>query len=188
MNVIEKLNAGIANEVVFIQSYSGRSITFLDPKEDQIDVEDIAHALSLLCRFGGHCREFYSVAEHSVRCSVAAFDKGLSDRLQFEALLHDASEAYLVDMPRPIKQQLQGYRDIEGRLDTVIRGRFGLPLKMSEEIHLIDNEMLATEKRDLMQPSDNPWSFLPDPYEGKIHPMSPKEAFNWFMEKFEELI
>lgn len=188
MNVLERLNEGIANEVVFIQSYSGRAITFLDPKVEQIDVEDIAHALSLLCRFGGHCREFYSVAEHSVRCAKKAAEKGLGDDLCFEALMHDASEAYLVDMPRPIKQQLQGYRDVEAKLDAVIREKYELPPKMSDEIHLIDNEMLATEKRDLMNPSMGKWSFLPEPYPEKIIPVTSLEAYHQFMEYFEEYV
>ncbi len=164
----------------FIQSYSGRSITFLNPQEDQIDFGDIAHTLSLLCRFGGHCRTFYSVAEHSVRCAEVA-----PDDFKLEALLHDASEAYLVDMPRPIKQELQGYRDIEGTLDTVIRRKFGLPDKMSKEIRFIDDAMLATEKRDLMTISERPWNWLPDPYDFKIEPWTHEESFNRFVEAYE---
>lgn len=164
----------------FIQSYSGRSITFLNPKEDQIDIDDIAHTLSLLCRFGGHCRTFYSVAEHSVRCAQVA-----TPERRLEALLHDASEAYLVDMPRPIKQELQGYRDIEGTLDLVIRKKYGLPEKMTEEVKYIDDKMLATEKRDLMKISDRPWNWLPDPYDFKIEPWSYERAYEEFLAHYE---
>lgn len=164
----------------FIQSYSGRSITFLNPKADQIDIDDIAHTLSLLCRFGGHCKTFYSVAEHSVRCAQVA-----SPENKLEALLHDASEAYLVDMPRPIKQELQGYRDIEGNLDRVIREKYGLPSVMSQEVRFIDDAMLATEKRDLMKISERPWNWLPDPYEFKIEPWGYTESYDEFLKHYQ---
>lgn len=167
------------NEVTFIQSYSGAAIDFMDPHEDQIDIEDIAHALSLLCRFGGHCREFYSVAQHSVLAS-----ENVESGYELEALLHDATEAYLVDMPRPIKQVLKGYRDIETGLDKVVRQKFSLPEKMSGAVHLVDNQMLATEKRDLMKISERPWSNLPDPLDIKIEPWSWDFARNEFLNRY----
>lgn len=171
-----------STEVTYIQSYSGTTVDFLNPKENQILLEDIAHALSLLCRFGGHCSEFYSVADHSIRCSEKA-----PDGFKFEALMHDATEAFLVDVPRPIKQVLPGYRDIEAGLDVVIRKKFGLPEKMSKEVHHVDGAMLSTEKRDLMKPSDRPWSSLPDPYEEKIVPRTPEQSYKDFIDRFNEL-
>jgi len=166
----------------FIQLYSGIDFYFLEPTPDKILIEDIAHTLSLLCRFGGHCREFYSVAEHSVRASNI-----VAPEHAFEALMHDATEAYLVDMPRPIKHVLQGYRDIEHNLDRVIREKYGLPPEMSKEVHLADNIMLATERRDLMPETVTPWMWLPEPYGSTIKPMSPKEAQEVFIQRYKEL-
>lgn len=171
------------SEVTFIQSFSGRAIDFLDPKEDQIDIEDIAHALSLLCRFGGHCSNFYSVAQHSVLCAY-----NVEKEFEKEALLHDATEAYIVDMPRPIKQKLRGYRDIESALDKVIRKKFELPEKMSPEVHFVDNQMLATEKRDLMKDSERPWSNLPDPLVTRISPWSPWKSRQMFLKFYERFV
>lgn len=161
-----------------IQSYSGSLLNITDPKEDEIDINDIAHALSLLCRFGGHCEKFYSVAEHSVRCMWKApvgFKK--------EALLHDASEAYLVDIPRPIKIILLDYKKIESRLEEVIASKYNLPFPMSPEVKVVDNTMLSTEKRDLMK--GPPWEGFPDPYPEEIKPWSPKKARDMFLTAFE---
>lgn len=166
----------------FIQMHSGKAMYFLDPKPEDVDIEDIAHTLSLLCRFGGHCNEFYSVAEHSVRCAINAPEK-----YKFEALMHDATEAYLVDMPRPIKQVMSQYKDIENRLDLVIREKFGMLMSMPPEVHYIDNAMLATEKRDLMNPSEKPWADLPPPYETKIYPWPPSLAKKMFLNHFDTL-
>lgn len=171
------------SEVTFIQSYSGAAVDFLSPKPEQILIDDIAHALSLLCRFGGHCSEFYSVAQHSVIAS-----RNVPEKFALEALLHDATEAFLVDMPRPIKQVLKGYRDIESGLDKVIRAKYSLPEKMSPEVHFIDNQMLATEKRDLMKISERPWSNLPDPLEMKITPWSPVRSRREFMYTYNKLV
>lgn len=101
--------------------------------------------------------------------------------------MHDASEAYLVDMPRPIKNVLQGYRDLETNLDKVIRAKFELPETMSKEVHWADNVMLATERRDLMPATATPWCWLPEPYGPKIDPMTPKDAQEWFLKRYNEL-
>jgi hypothetical protein len=147
----------------FIQLYSGRDFYFLNPDPDDIDEED-------------------SVAQHSV---LASYNCALG--YEFEALMHDASEAYLVDMPRPIKNTLQGYRDLEANLDKVVRQKYGLPLEMTEECKRIDNVMLATERRDLMPPTRSPWIWLPEPLEMKINPWSPEKAAKKFIERFDEL-
>jgi len=167
----------------FIQTHSGKAMYFLNPKEDDFDIYDIAHTLSLLCRFGGHCKEFYSVAEHSVRCSWAA-----PDEFKLEALLHDGTEAYLVDMPRPIKQVMKEYKSIEKTLDIVLRKKFNLLPEMPPEVHYIDNAMLATEKRDLMKPSEKAWADLPEPYKDKIEPWSSKLAEAKFILEFTKLV
>lgn len=92
----------------WIQTATGGQFWPMDPQPDEIDINDIAHALAMLCRFGGHCLRFYSVAEHSVLLSHA-----VPPEHALWALLHDATEGYLVDMPRPIKAFLPGYKEAE---------------------------------------------------------------------------
>jgi 5'-deoxynucleotidase YfbR-like HD superfamily hydrolase len=99
----------------FITTYTGKKFHYLSPTPEEIDIKDIAHALSLTCRFGGHCRSFYSVAEHSVR--VAAEVPASSALF---ALLHDAAEAYLPDIPSPMKQDYKKWQALEGRIEKVI--------------------------------------------------------------------
>ena len=133
-------------------TYSGVEFYPLDPRAEEIRIEDIAHALSNLCRYGGHVRRFYSVAEHSV--SVA---KACVPRCTLWGLLHDAAEAYLVDLPAPIKNDSrlgELYREAEGRLMRAICTRFGLRWGWgaSEEVQRADAAMVWIESRVLMAP------------------------------------
>src|ERR1051325_4550411 len=105
----------------WMQTFSGRRFYPLSPRSDELDPADIAHALSLLCRFAGHVERFYSVAEHCVHLSYAVPPE---DALA--ALLHDATEAYVVDVPRPLKRSLPEYQEIEFGVWAVIVERFGL--------------------------------------------------------------
>lgn len=134
----------------WIMTASGRRIHPLDPRPEDICIEDIAHALSHQCRFSGHVRRFYSVAQHSVLVSFAC---GLDDALY--GLLHDASEAYLVDVPRPLKRSdaFAGYRLAEAHLQAVIYRAFGLSPEEPPSLKVIDRRMLRTEQRDLMPPA-----------------------------------
>src|SRR4051812_44303587 len=98
-----------------IQTYSGKQFFPMRPIGGDIDIEDIAHALSNQCRFSGHCQRFYSVAEHSLRVAEL-----VTPQHKLWALLHDASEAYLVDLPTPIKRTLEEYRNAENRVMKAI--------------------------------------------------------------------
>lgn len=136
----------------WMQTVSGRAFYVLDPRAEDVDIVDIAHALSAICRFGGHCTEFYSVAEHSVRVSVAIEDAGGSRADAFVGLLHDASEAYIGDIIWPLKQapEMAGYKQIEHRVEHAISERFGLPSRQPPIVKQFDLVLLSTEKRDLM--------------------------------------
>lgn len=101
---------------------SGRPFWPIDPRADEIDIEDIAFSLSHLCRFGGHCKRFYSVAEHSVYVS-----RLVSPEAALWGLLHDASEAYVGDMPRPLKRMLPEFVMMEGKVQQAVAERFSLP-------------------------------------------------------------
>ncbi|MBW2672339.1 MAG: phosphohydrolase [Deltaproteobacteria bacterium] len=153
----------ITSETLWIETYTGIKFYPLRPRVSDIRPEDIGHALSMICRFNGHCHQFYSVAEHCVR--VAAL---LPPRLQLGGLLHDAAEAYIADLSRPVKHQLAGVADIEHAILDVILARFGAPYDR-DLVKWADNVMLATEARDLMASTDG-W-YLPEPaLPGRIDP------------------
>lgn len=109
----------------------------LAPQMDEVKIEDIAHALSQMCRANGHFKTFYSVAQHSINCAQEARARGLSDRIQLACLLHDASEAYLSDITRPVKCYLDEYRKIEQKLQQVIYSKFKLADLSEEEVRYI---------------------------------------------------
>ncbi|MGV8136511.1 MAG: hypothetical protein AB2L20_14980 [Mangrovibacterium sp.] len=126
----------------YIQTFTGKLIDPLNPDPDQICIEDIAHALSNICRFGGHSRMFYSVAQHSVRCSQH-FNE--TDPEALAALLHDASEAYLMDIPSPIKHRLPEYLAVEDRLMTVIAEKFRFQYPLVSTVKAVDKAELRLE-------------------------------------------
>lgn len=134
-------------------TYSGRHFDPMDMKAEDIRMEDIAHALSMLCRGGGHLRNFYSVAQHSVNCANEAKARDCSDRIILACLLHDASEAYISDIIRPVKEHLPVYRDIENFIMGKIWDKFGLSDLTEEELSLvkqIDDDMLYNELKVML--------------------------------------
>jgi uncharacterized protein len=184
MNITEARARGAA-----IQTASGKFAFPLDPYPEMLDINDIGLALSNQCRFSGHVKQFYSVAEHSVRVSNYVHSIGGSPMEVFWGLMHDASEAYLVDLARPIKQDpsfAEGYRNAEERLMAVICERFGLPAEMPEIVHLADQVLLSTEQRDLMPPGEVWYPEVPRIAE-TIVPMRPEVAHAQFMTCFRVL-
>ncbi|EAB2796750.1 HD family hydrolase [Salmonella enterica subsp. houtenae] len=170
----------------FIQTLSGKQFDYLSATIDDIDIEDIAVALSNICRFSGHLPEFYSVAQHSVLCSQL-----VSPEFAFEALMHDAAEAYCQDIPAPLKALLPDYREIEKRTDQLIRFKLGLPLEDASVVKYADLTMLATERRDLDIDDSIPWVILegiPPTDLFEIYPLRPGQAFGLFMARFNELM
>lgn len=134
-----------------ILTSTGKWFDVLNPDPLQIDLQDIAGALSKLCRFGGHCRQFYSVAEHSILVAELMRQSNVNDlTLVRWALLHDASEAYVVDIPRPAKRYLSEYIKIEDAIQRAIAERFNLPWPIPQEIHEVDNSILSLELRAYM--------------------------------------
>ncbi len=172
----------------WLQTFRGIEFYPLDPRVEEIDIFDIAHALSNLCRFGGHSSHFYSVAEHSIRVSGL-----LPPELKLGGLLHDATEAYLVDVPRPIKRFLDNYTHIEDRLADCISkrfSRFGLPLLdfKDPQIKTADNTMLMTEAAQLLGPHPKPWGMEDiKPLDIKIECLSPAIAKLRFIDTFTTL-
>ncbi|MDR3564558.1 MAG: phosphohydrolase [Negativicutes bacterium] len=122
-----------------ILTYTNTLFYPLAPEVDEVKLEDIAHALSQMCRANGHFKTFYSVAQHSLNCAQEARARGLTDRIQLACLLHDASEAYISDVTRPVKCYLDEYRKIEHKLQQVIYEKFGIGDLSAEEVREIDD-------------------------------------------------
>ena len=163
----------------WMQTFTGREFYPLDPRMEEIEIRDIAHALSLSCRYGGHSLCFYSVAEHCVHIAEAA-----PDDMKLVALLHDASEAYLSDVIRPIKPFLENYDSIEEGLMAVIAGKFGFQWPMPAEIKRLDNAILADERDQVMAKPPRDWH-LPEPPLGVHLPCwSAEEAEIEFLHAF----
>jgi len=137
-----------------IVTYKGEKFTPLEPDINKIHIEDIAHSLSLMCRANGHIDYFFSIAQHSINCANEAKARGYTSKVQLSCLIHDASEAYISDITRPVKRYLPEYKEIEKRLQDVIYTKFLGGCIPEDEIMLvnqIDNEMLACEMSCLMK-------------------------------------
>lgn len=167
----------------WMQTYSGRQFWPLDPRPSEVHIEDIAHALSNMCRFAGHCERFYSVAEHSVHVShLVPRDCALT------ALLHDATEAYCVDMPRPLKRFITGYAAVEERLWTAIADQYDLPHIMDSAIKYADNQMLRAEAAQNMKTPPVAWNDDGvEPCATILRYLPPHRAEALFLARFAEL-
>lgn len=168
----------------WITTQSGKHFDFLNMSPDAINIEDIACALSNLCRFTGHVQDFYSVAQHSVHVSYL-----VPAEFALEALLHDAAEAYCNDISTPLKQLLPDYRRIIKSVEEVIAGKFGLPSEMSIEVIRADLTMLATERRDLDLNDGDYWQIPKDiePASFLLSPLNPRQARVLFLQRFNNL-
>jgi len=136
-----------------IMTFTRKMFDPLRPKVELVDIVDIAHALSMLCRANGHFKSFYSVGQHSINCAQEAKARGYSKRLQLACLLHDASEAYLSDVTRPVKAELPRYKEIEEPLQEMLWNIWlDTPLTKEEEVQVfqIDDAILAHEFVNLM--------------------------------------
>jgi hypothetical protein len=169
----------------WMQTATGGQFWPLDPRPDEVRIEDIAHALSMQCRFAGHCRAFYSVAEHSVRVARLVESWRARAEVVMQALLHDAAEAYVGDMVRPLKWSLPSYRAAEDRVFAAIAQAFGLSSNEKwSAVRIADEVLLATEARDLMLPAPADWRLRAEPLEERIEPWGPARARTEFLDMF----
>lgn len=169
-----------------ILTIRGEYFDFTNPEDSEFGIEDIAHALSHICRFCGHTKRFYSVAQHSVIVSQI-----VAPEYALEGLLHDASEAFLGDVSSPLKSLLPEYKSLEHRIEPVVAARLGASWPMSQEVKRGDLVALVTEQRDLMNRTKHNelWTVTEgvEPLPGKIHPW-----FSWyakwrFLRRYREL-
>ena len=171
----------------FIITYKQIEFWPLDPKESEVDIDDISHALGMLCRYNGHTLKYYSVGEHSIRVSYI-----LPKNLRLMGLLHDASEAYISDIPSPTKIYMQQYKEWEKEIEKVIYKKYILLEKEDTMVKEADRIMLVTEMRDLLPSGLNPkWNIAKmgiKSLEKKIkRTMSPRIAERLFLARFNEL-
>jgi hypothetical protein len=169
----------------FMQTFLGRKFWPMDPRADEVFIEDIAHSLSLQCRYAGHCHRFYSVAEHSVLMARHLRWEGVDVALW--ALLHDASEAYLVDIPRPVKPYLGGYKEAEAKVMAVVAERFDLAPEMPAVVHDADNRIIADELAN-MTPMDWHARYAGQELGVQLRYWSPARASEEFMATFTALM
>ena len=171
----------------YFLTYTGKHVHALCPSPEEIDIDDIAHSLSQMCRFLGHTDGFHSIAQHSVLVSELV---PRQDALW--GLLHDASEAYLCDLPAPIKREpeMSFYRIAEDRLMLAVCQKFGLPPQMPQSVMAADKIILATEFRDVTTVDDLDWIIQEcghAPLDRWITPWPPAVAEDRFLARFREL-
>lgn len=153
----------------WIQTFTGRAFHYDDPRPEDVHLVDIARALSHQCRFAGHTSHFYSVAEHSVHVARQFSDP----ELRLIGLLHDATEAYILDLPKPLKSLLPAYEEYEAKLWRVIAAKFGMPDEIPAVIHDIDRRMLITERPQLFR-HPIPW-----PKYAHVQPLDGVQIEGW---------
>jgi len=174
----------------YIQTFTGKSFYPLEPRAEDICIEDIAHALSNICRYTGHCKFFYSVAQHSVLVADILKTQGYSKETQFHGLMHDGTEAYLCDIAKPVKNEIPHYVEHEKKLETLIFDVFKINYDCwdaaVEAVHRADQIALATEIKYLM---NNPkWDWPVSAMKGvEVKYQSPVEAKAHFELRYGEL-
>ena len=174
----------------YLQTVSGKPVNPFDPDPESLDIEDIARALANQCRFGGHCRVFYSVAQHSVLVSELVERRGGDVEDAFGALMHDAAEAYLGDMPHPLKHRSSlgaAFKAAEDHLEKAIRDRFAIRSD-APQIKRADRALLATERRAFSAETWR-WPELEgvEPLDMELTAWTPDEAAQAFAERYSEL-
>ena len=181
----EGIDSGFNEDEAWIQTYSGRRFNPLNPNYKAIVIQDIAHALSNICRFTGHCLNFYSVAQH---CVLVSYICNKENSLM--GLLHDATEAYCQDLSSPIKRtpELKSYRDLEAKIQLAVCKKFSLNEVESPDVKNADLVLLATEARDLLLNPRKDFDLKVKPLPFTIVPLPPAEAKKLFLERFAELI
>lgn len=167
----------------WVQVYSGNKFYPNDPRAEDFSIVDIAHCLSMQCRFAGHIEEFYSVAEHSVNVSNLCLPEN-----KLAGLLHDGSETFISDIVSPAKRQLPDYAVMEKRIQETVYTKFGLPVEHNDDVKRADLIMLYTEARQLLKPSPEQWMDDDTPSaEITLKCLAPKQAKELFLDTYHQI-
>jgi hypothetical protein len=166
-----------------IMLHSGAWFDFCAPASSRFNIEDIAHGLANICRYAGQCKRFYSVAEHSILVSETA--KGF----EYEALLHDAAEAFLGDITRPLKQMLPDFKRIEAEIERAVLDRFGVPWPLPPQVKQADLRVLAAEQKEIMPEGTDGWvrGQKVEPAPIVVRHLTPEQAKQEFLDRYEIL-
>ncbi len=183
-NVVYNAPANSGRKGSWNQTALGGMFWAFDPRPEEVFLADIAKSLSKKCRFNGNCKVFYSVAEHSLWCSWL-----VPDQYALEALLHDAAEAYISDMIRPLKVHFPEYRAVEDKIEQVIAERFELTFPFPPCIKEADQAMLHAEKEQIMMPPPADWCEAGEaaPAKVKIAGLEWRDAETLFVKRYFEL-
>lgn len=176
------------NHYDYISTYSGGVLHFKDPQPEEILLEDIAHNLSMICRYNGSVTAHYSVAQHSIAVAAAVMKVTGDPKQALAGLSHDMCEAYLCDIPRPIKPHLRGYKGMENRLTKAINKKFNIP-RAKDIVWDIDNRIVANEARLRFKVVPE-WVVDFDPVDiddSFFEEVSPSEAEKSFLGVYEQL-
>ena len=179
----------------WIKTYSGGQFWPLDPRPEEINLADIAHALAHTCRYNGHTEQFYSVAQHSVEVSLAVGREGHDAETQLWGLLHDAGEAYLPDVCRPIKNAMMvmiddipwTFRDVENRIMRCVASKFGIEPREPDIVGEFDFRIMSDEAAWLMDGGTKGWTDFGEPLGIEIVPVRAVMARKRFLERFAQL-
>ena len=171
----------------WIETFSGVKFNPLKPRVEDVRLVDIAHSLSQQCRYNGHTHSFYSVAEHSVVLTEYALAQGRSVREAMTVLLHDASEAYVGDMVRPLKPFMGNFVDVENQIQRVICEKFDLIHPFPDWLKQIDKRILMDERAQIMLPSGHDWDLDAQPLGVTIRGLMPSRASDEFERLFDLL-
>jgi len=182
---------GVDKKKAWIITFTGDKFYHLAPTPEMVHIEDIAHSLSMLCRWTGHTKFHYSVAQHSYYASFL-----VAKEFALDALLHDSSEAYLGDMNRPLKHFTAAgpaYMEIEAGVEKVIFEKFGVPFPLPEVVKVADTQMLYAEKAQLMRVTEatkyeaKKWGRDETEADIRIQRWTPRRAEKMFLKRFAQL-
>lgn len=187
----QDLHESVTRKGDWIETFTGRAFYPMDPRAEDVEIVDIAHALSMIPRFGGHSQGFYSVAAHSLhveRMAMRCYPSEADKKALLYCLLHDAAEAYIGDMVRPLKRSMPDFVEVEARILDCVMERFGLSLADKPDyLNSIDNMALASEARALVRSQGIKWKLGVVPDTAKIMEDSPLRFKNSFLERFRAL-
>ena len=187
-HVLEKFQARVRNEFWRgpLRTQSGKDIDYANFTVSDVDLEDIAHGLSNTCRYGGQCSFFYSVAEHSILVSQVLKNHPALSHLTKAALLHDAAEAYIVDLPTPLKALCPGYKLIESKVERVMSKAFPSMQGVKHPAVKEADDLLYLIEREVLLPG--PWDESSKPLDFiEIQGLNPSEAKKAFLDRAKEL-
>lgn len=176
------------NVTGWIETYTGRMVTPVNPDPGTFCITDIAHALANKCRYSGHTLRFYTVAEHSYLMARYLLDQGDPEAARW-ALLHDAVEAYLPDVPRPLKPFISNWKELEEGVEAAVKSHFQeYPNPaVAGLVHSVDTRILLTEASTLLPSGGKRWEIDGEPLPVRVRCWEPKVAMVWFLALFQEL-